>query len=88
MHIEGIEMEFVAQCLGVDPKNYKALSVQKHTDIGENNEEISMPLFGATMASDTLEQRKRRALAIFKVKCMNETCKNEYEFPGILHKEK
>ena len=51
-------------------------------------EQISLPMFGANLASDTLDQRKKRALAIFKVKCMQDTCRFEYEFPGLFHKDK
>ena len=36
-HLEGIEVEFVAQCLGIDPKKYHYHSVKQH----EEGEEVS-----------------------------------------------
>lgn len=33
-HIDGIDVEFVAQCLGVDPKKYKYHSEKKNQEIG------------------------------------------------------
>lgn len=36
-HIDGIDVEFVAQCLGVDPKKYKYHSDKKNTDAANDD---------------------------------------------------
>lgn len=53
-NIEGIEVEFVAQCLGVDSKKFKYYSDKKENDpIHENN---GAPIQSAILQNETLQK--------------------------------
>jgi hypothetical protein len=41
-HIDGINIDFVAQCLGVDPTKYK-YSASKGNENDENNNDPNLP---------------------------------------------
>jgi hypothetical protein len=47
-HIEGIEVDFVAQCLGVDPKKYKY-----HSSADKGGEENDAAIPQAILKSET-----------------------------------
>ncbi len=77
-HIDGIEVEFVAQCLGVDPKKYKYHSEKNRTILGgEEETNVSNPI----MATETEKSLKLRSLADLKVKCTK--CLKFNDFPGV-----
>jgi len=37
-HIDGINVDFVAQCLGVDPKKYQYQSANREAENGDEND--------------------------------------------------
>jgi DNA polymerase alpha subunit A len=76
-HIDGIDVAFVAQCLGVDAKKYKYHSEKKRDDADEDIGPISNPI----LHTETEKSLKQRSLATLKVKCPN--CSHDYDFPGI-----
>ena len=80
-HIDGIDIEFVVQCLGVDPKKYKYHSVKKGD--GSNPAEDLGPVQSAILKTETEKSLKERSIAVLKVKCPLPMCGHSYDFPGI-----
>ena len=80
-YIDGIEVGFVAQCLGVDPKKYKYHSEKKKDVIGNDEDlgTVSNPI----LHTETEKRLKHRTIAELKIKCP--TCNVFSEFPGIYH---
>lgn len=76
-HIEGIEVDFVAQCLGADPKNYKYHG--SHDKNGAEGEESIIPQ--AILKTETQESLRDRTLAPLKIKC--HACGASNEFQGV-----
>lgn len=81
-HIEGIEVDFVAQCLGVDGKKYKFGQHQAHGEEGEDGMAVANPI----MKTETTERLQDRSVATLKIKCPY--CDTDYEIPEIFHKKK
>jgi len=79
-HIDGIDVEFVAQCLGADPKKYKYHSEKKRDDVEQG------PVHGAILQTETEKSLKHRSLAELKIKCPH--CGESYDFPGIVNEGK
>lgn len=77
--IDGINIEFVAQCLGVDPKKYKYHSEKKRDDIADGNDMGQIQQ--AILTTETEKNLRARAIAYLKIKCPG--CENVFEFPGI-----
>lgn len=82
-HIEGIEVDFVAQCLGVDPKKYKYHSQTTRNENGDN-ENAAIP--SAILKTETQTSLKDRSIAKLTVKCPN--CEENNEISGIFHQNK
>jgi DNA polymerase alpha subunit A len=78
-HIDGIDVEFVAQCLGVDPKKYKYHSDKKTTDAGPGDD--IGPIQNAILHTETEKSLKHRSIAELKIKCPY--CQESYNFPGV-----
>jgi hypothetical protein len=78
-HIEGIEVEFVAQCLGVDGKKYKYNTVA--TEAGNDG----LGVANAILKSETTDKLQDRAIASLKIVCPH--CDNSFDFPEIFHKK-
>lgn len=79
-HIDGIDVEFVAQCLGVDPKKYRYHSDKKAGADGGVADDIG-PVQNAILQTETEQSLKKRSIAELKVTCPH--CQVAYEFPGI-----
>ena len=79
-HIEGIEIDFVAQCLGVDGKKYKYATAQS----GERDDEN--PIANPIMKSETTQKLQDRSVAHLKIMCP--FCAESYDFPEIYHTNK
>ena len=82
-HIEGIEVDFVAQCLGVDPKKYKYHS---HANQGENAEGADANLPSAILKTETQTSLKDRSIAKLTVNCPY--CEQSNEINGIFRHDK
>lgn len=82
-HIEGIEVDFVAQCLGVDPKKYK-YHTQANRDENGENENAALP--SAILKTETQTSLKDRSIAKLTVKCPN--CEESNEIAGIFRHDK
>jgi DNA polymerase alpha subunit A len=78
-HIEGIEVDFVAQCLGVDGKKYKFNAHVRDENDGENA--IANPI----MKTETTEKLQGRSVASLKIQCP--FCDESYDFPEIFHRD-
>jgi DNA polymerase alpha subunit A len=63
-HIDGIEVDFVAQCLGVDPKKYKF--TMKQDD--ENQQQDTM-VPSAVLKTETFKSLEDRAAAKLRIVC-------------------
>ena len=77
-HIEGIEVDFVAQCLGADGKKFKYHANENRED-GEE-QAIANPI----MKTETTEKLQDRSVASLKIQCP--FCDCSYDFPEIFHK--
>jgi DNA polymerase alpha subunit A len=77
-HIEGIEVEFVAQCLGVDGKKYR------YATGGSANEAADLGVANPIMKSETTDKLQDRAIASLKIVCPH--CDHSFDFPEIYHK--
>lgn len=77
-NIEGIEIDFIAQCLGVDTKKYKF----KSTNDEEENDTM-VP--SAILKTETFKSLETRAIAKLIVVCPN--CFTEFHFPGVVSRE-
>lgn len=77
-HIDGIEIDFVAQCLGVDPKKYKyhSASVSHEDDAGQG---AAIPQ--AVLKSETQNSLADRSIARLTVSCP--FCSSSNEIKGI-----
>jgi len=84
-HIDGIDVEFVAQCLGVDPKKYKYHSEKKREEV-LGAEDVGGPVQNPILQTETEKSLKNRSLAELKVKCPS--CSEFYDFPGIFNEGK
>ena len=73
-HIDGIEVDFVAQCLGVDPKKYKFHSSTSGGD-GEDGQAAAIPQ--AVLKTETQKSLADRSIAKLTVECPYCQCKNE-----------
>ena len=80
-HIEGIEVEFVAQCLGADGKKYKYASATAGVD-GEGDSAVVNPI----MKTETTDKLQDRSVANLKITCP--FCDEPYDFPEIFHTQK
>ncbi len=76
-HIDGIEVDYVASCLGIEPGKYKYYK-EKHND-GEEEERAD--LFSAKMKDNTNLSRARNTLGVLKIKCFY--CQKEQHFSGV-----
>lgn len=81
-HIEGIEVDFVAQCLGVDGKKYKYASNVGNSGDGEYDGDVANPV----IKTETTQSLQHRAVASLKIICPH--CDESYEFPEIYHTKK
>ena len=81
-HIEGIEVDFVAQCLGVDGKKYKYASNVGNSGDGEYDGDVANPV----IKTETTQSLQNRAIASLKIICPH--CDESYEFPEIYHTKK
>jgi len=78
-HIDGINIDFVAQCLGVDPTKYKYSSGKANDHENENDPN----LHNAILKTETQKQLKDRSIARFTMCCPNPNCGIQFEFPGV-----
>lgn len=74
--VDGITVDFVAQCLGIDPK--KVSSSFTPAEGGTGGDGV---LPAAVMKAETQKSLKERTIAKFKVKCPY--CTHENEVSGI-----
>lgn len=81
-HIEGIEVDFVAQCLGVDGKKYKFNQGTRD----ENDEDGLASISNPIMKTETTGKLQERSIASLKIVCPH--CGLGYDFPEIIHKDK
>lgn len=79
-HIEGIEVDFVAQCLGVDGKKYKYAT---GAGAGEGDESIGVS--NPIMKTETTEKLQDRSMASLKICCPH--CDESFDFPELFHKK-
>ena len=77
-HIDGIEIDFVAQCLGVDPKKYKYHSSTISGDV-EEGQAAAIPQ--AVLKSETQRSLADRSIARLTVQCP--FCSKQNEIKGI-----
>jgi DNA polymerase alpha subunit A len=80
-HIDGIDVPFIVQCLGVDSKKYKYF--EKKPADGAPTEDFGGPVTNPILATETEKNMKQRSLAELKLKCPH--CHVEISFPGIVH---
>ena len=83
-HIDGIDVEFVAQCLGVDPKKYKYHSEKKNQEIG-GVDDSGHPVHNPILQTETGKSLKGRSIAELKIQCP--FCDEKYDFQGIFHEK-
>ena len=76
-HIDGIEVDFVAQCLGADQKTYKY-------NQGPKDDEETLAIAGPVLKSETGARLSKRSLATLKVICPH--CSHGFDMPTIYHK--
>jgi len=76
-HIAGIEMDFVAQCLGIDPKKYTYHSAKGK----DEEEEEKRPTFAAFMDASTFKSLLEKTVGFLSVTCP--FCCEKYNFPGV-----
>jgi hypothetical protein len=77
-HIDGIEIDFVAQCLGVDPKKYKYHSSSVTGD-GDEGQSAAIPQ--AVLKTETQKSLADRSIAKLTVVCP--FCQESNEMKGI-----
>jgi len=80
-HIEGIEVDFVAQCLGVDAKKYKYATGAGAGGDGDDGLGVSNPI----MKTETTEKLQDRSMASLKICCPE--CEESFDFPELFHKK-
>lgn len=81
-HIDGIEVDFVAQCLGVDAKKYNYNQGARGADRDEDGlGTIANPI----IKTETTEKLQDRSLANLKIVCPS--CDEAFDFPEIFHKK-
>lgn len=81
--MDGIDIEFVAQCLGVDPKKYKYHSEKKRdSNEGDGEMNVSNPV----LQTETEKSLKNRSIAELKIKCPH--CQENQDFAGVMHEGK
>jgi hypothetical protein len=61
-------MDFIATCLGIDPKVYKYHSDKKKDDGAGGADEFG-PVQNAILATETEKSLKHRSIAELKIKC-------------------
>jgi DNA polymerase alpha subunit A len=79
-HIDGIEVEFVAQCLGMDPKKYKFVNKQD-----DENDQPDQIVPSAVLKTETFKNLEDRTASKLWVVCPN--CYEKYCFPGVVSRE-
>ena len=79
-HIDGINVDFVAQCLGVDPKKYQYVSANTGGGVQDENDPN---LHNAILKTETQKFLKDRSIARFTLNCPNPACGKQMEFPGV-----
>ena len=82
-HVDGIETDFVAQCLGVDQKKYKFHQPSAANDDDEPLASIAGPI----MKAETGYRLSRRSVATLKIVCPHADCGFSYDMPTIYHKQ-
>ena len=78
-HVDGIETDFVAQCLGVDQKKYKY-----HSSATAADEDEALAIAGPIMKGETGDRLSRRAVATLKIVCPH--CSHGFDMPTVYHK--
>lgn len=82
-HIDGVNVDFVAQCFGIDPKKYRYNSKKETSNFDGQNDEVFIKK--ALLSTDTELKLKERSIAFLKVVCFH--CKKDQEFPGVYQKD-
>lgn len=80
-HIDGIEVDFVAQCLGVDPKKFKFHSSKEGLAGGNGEQQDDVNIRRAVMSADTEQKLKQRSIAELNLSCY--ACNKDFQFPGV-----
>lgn len=84
-HIDGIEVDFVAQCLGVDSKKFKFSN--KNDNYGEDAENKMESIANPVLKSETTKKLYDRTIATLKIICPH--CDHSFDMTAIYHtKEK
>ena len=79
-HIDGIEVDFVAQCLGVDSRKYKfGTKNETYDEDADKIESIANPV----LKSETTKKLYDRTIATLKIICPH--CDETFEMPTIFH---
>jgi hypothetical protein len=73
-HINGITMDFIANCFGIDSKKHRYAN-----EIANDDKDEAIP--AAILKTETQKSLKERAIAKLKLKCP--TCKETSEFSGV-----
>ena len=76
-HIDGLNVDFVAQCLGADPKKYKSYYSSKADGADGNDANLQ----SAVLKTETQNSLADRSIARFSVICPY--CSKKSEIPGI-----
>jgi len=79
-HIDGISMDFIAQCFGIDAKKHRYTA-----EIG-NGEDKDEAIPSAILKTETQKCLKDRAIAKLKLKCIQ--CGETSEFNGVYQTDK
>lgn len=80
-HIDGIEVDFVAQCLGVDSRKFKFGTKTETTydDDQDKSESIANPV----LKSETTKKLYDRTIATLKIICPH--CEVSFDMPAVFH---
>lgn len=79
-HIDGIEVDFVAQCLGVDSKKFKFSNKnESYADDEEKIESIANPI----LKSETTKKLYDRTIATLKIICPH--CDHSFDMSAVFH---
>lgn len=79
-HIDGIEVDFVAQCLGVDSRKYKfGTKNETYDEDADKIESIANPV----LKSETTKKLYDRTIATLKIICPH--CDASFDMPAIFH---
>ena len=80
-HIDGIEVDFVAQCLGVDSKKFKFSN--RTNDYNEDDQDKIESIANPVLKSETTKKLYDRTIATLKIICPH--CDNTFDMPAIFH---